>query len=1222
MYGLAVGVALPRYLHGLIEREATAVLGRQLSVGALHINPFLFRATVEDLRLGAQQGDQPLLSIARLEVRVAPLESLFRRGVVLSGLRVDQPAVRFSRLAAGRFSFSDIIDRLKARPSAPGPSEPARFALNNIELHDGLIEFDDKPVSLQHRIDNIDIGLPFISSIASHVAVKVKPTIKARLNGTVLALDGEVTPFADHREATLDLNLDPFDVTRYLAYLPDKLPVKVTAAHLATQLKLVWHERPATGAMFTLRGEAALSEVQLTDTAGKDLLGWRRLQVELLDVQPLATPLRVALGKVVWFEPRLALHRRADGSIALPGLSAASSSTTTTTPVARAQSMPAASASKSAASSSGAVQISLASLQVQRGSVSWRDDAVPGGFSSELTPLDLKLEGLNLQKGARPAQLTASVEAATTGELKAQGSVDVNSGAVDVQLALAALQLERYRPYYAEALGAAQPSGGVSAAVRLAWLPGEQGGLRLSQGSFDVANLRVPDLADGSAEAKAKAKPKPKLQTQPTAARPPAIRVAQLHLGEISLDMAKQQFTLGELRSRDASVRVLRDARGINLARLFAAPDKPEVATTQTVATSTSAGAASSATTAKPWQIRTGKADISAWNASIEDRTGREPVSLSLEQLSLQAEGLGPEAMGKLGVAAVVNRKGKLRVDGRLGLSPLRGKLTADLQAIDLLFAQPYVNSVMHVLLTQGVLDARGDLEFSLPPEQKPRISWNGDVAVSGLNLLDEANDADFLRWKRLAATRLSYSTEPASLSLNRLQLDDFYTRLILNDKGQLNLSAMLGQKSPSAEAGAPASEAKPEAKAESRPEAKADMQAPAIKVRLDEVLLSGGQINFSDRFVKPAFDMRVGGLAGSLRGLASDADAVAELDLKGSVDQVAPISIAGKLNPLRRDKVLDIVAKVTDIDLTSTSPYSGRYAGYGISKGKLSMSLDYHLHDGKLTAGNELRLDQLTFGDAVDSPDATSLPVRLAAALLKDRNGVIEVDLPVSGTLDDPEFSIGRVLLRALTNLITKAVRSPFTALSAVFGGGEELSRVEFAAGIAELSPATQTRLEALSKALVERPSLVLDVAGVAETASDTPGLRRAALMGRLRALKAANSARRGEAVGDVDALMIAPAEYLPLLQQLYSESPIQRPKNALGLERKLPQAEMEAMLMAPINIGESELRSLANRRAQAVRDWLLGKGKVPAGRVFLVSSQLAADAVGGGPRVEFSLK
>ncbi|MFT3736682.1 MAG: DUF748 domain-containing protein [Rhodocyclaceae bacterium] len=1097
VYGLAVGVALPRYLHGLIEREASLALGRQLSLGALHINPFLLHAVADDVQLAAAQGEQPLLSIARLEVRVAPLESLFRRGVVLSGLRVDQPAVRFSRLAAGRFSFSDIIDRLNARPASPEPSEPARFALNNIELHDGLIEFDDKPVSLQHRIDNLEIGLPFISSIASHVAVKVQPTLKARVNGTVVALDGEVTPFADRREATMALNLDPFDVTRYLAYLPDKLPLKVTAAHLTTQLKLVWDERPATGAMFTLRGEAALSEVQLADRAGQDLLGWRRLQVELLDVQPLATPQRVALGKVVWFEPRLALHRRADGSLALPGVSGSSSSTAA--PVARARPTPATSAPKAAASSSAAPQISIASLQLQRGNVAWRDDAVRGGFSSELAPLELTLQGLGLQKGAKPAQLTASVEAATSGELKAQGTVDVNTGAVDLQLGLSALQLERYRPYYAEALGAAQPSGGLSAAVKLAWLPGEQGGLRLSQGSLDVANLRVPDLVEGTAK--------------PSAAQAPAVRIAQLHFGDMSLDMAKQQFTLGELRSRDANLRVLRDAKGINIVRLFAAPDKPAAASPP--APAAAASAPTPVPAAKPWQIRTGKADITAWNASIEDRTGREPVTLSLEQLSLQAEGLGPEAMGKLGIGAVVNRKGRVRVDGKLGLSPLRGNVKADLQAIDLLFAQPYVNSAAHVLLTQGVLDARGDLEFSLPAEQKPRVSWAGDVAVSGLNLLDEANDADFLRWKRLAATRLSYSTEPASLSLNRLQLDDFYARLILNEKGQLNLSTMLGQK-PAADASAPAAEAekKPEAKAEPKP---ADANAPAMKVRVDEVLLSGGQINFSDRFVKPAFDMRIGGLGGSLRGLASDADAIAELDLKGSVDQVAPISIAGKLNPLRRDKVLDIVAKVTDIDLTSTSPYSGRYAGYGISKGKLSMSLDYHLRDGKLTAGNDLRLDQLTFGDAVDSPDATSLPVRLAAALLKDRNGVIELDLPVSGTLDDPEFSIGRVLLRALTNLITKVVSSPFKALGSVFGGGEELSRVEFVAGSAELSAVTLTRLEALSKALTERPSLVLDVAGVAETTADTPGLRRAVLQGRLRALKAANSARRGEAVGDV---------------------------------------------------------------------------------------------------------
>ncbi len=220
------------------------------------------------------------------------------------------------------------------------------------------------------------------------------------------------------------------------------------------------------------------------------------------------------------------------------------------------------------------------------------------------------------------------------------------------------------------------------------------------------------------------------------------------------------------------------------------------------------------------------------------------------------------------------------------------------------------------------------------------------------------------------------------------------------------------------------------------------------------------------------------------------------DIELQAKLDEAAPVEIKGKINPLAKELFLDIVADAHDIELSPMTPYSVKYVGYGIERGKLSFNVKYKLENRKLSAENKIILNQLTFGDKVESPTATKLPVLLAVALLKDRNGVIDVDLPISGSLDDPQFSVGGLVLRIIINLITKAVTAPFSLLASAFSGGgvsgDELSYVEFAAGRATLDQTDQEKIATLAKALNNRPALKLDIIGRADPSSDLEGLKR----------------------------------------------------------------------------------------------------------------------------------
>jgi hypothetical protein len=288
-------------------------------------------------------------------------------------------------------------------------------------------------------------------------------------------------------------------------------------------------------------------------------------------------------------------------------------------------------------------------------------------------------------------------------------------------------------------------------------------------------------------------------------------------------------------------------------------------------------------------------------------------------------------------------------------------------------------------------------------------------------------------------------------------------------------------------------------------------------------------------------------------------------------------------------------------------------------------MDVKYRIENRKLTANNNIYLDQLTLGERVESPTATTLPVTLAVALLKDRNGVIDINLPISGSLDDPQFSLGGIIVKVIVNLIVKAVTAPFALIGSLFGGGEELSYLEFAPGLATLGGGEAAKLRNLAKALIERPGLRLDVSGRADPAADREGLKRAAIDRKVRAQKFNDLRRQGDAPASADAITVEPSEYEKYLRRAYGEEKFAKPRNLIGLAKDLPVAEMEDLMLANTPVTEDDLRLLANARAQAAKEWLVDQGKVPAERVFIVTPRLTAEGIkdkGKPTRADFALK
>jgi hypothetical protein len=425
----------------------------------------------------------------------------------------------------------------------------------------------------------------------------------------------------------------------------------------------------------------------------------------------------------------------------------------------------------------------------------------------------------------------------------------------------------------------------------------------------------------------------------------------------------------------------------------------------------------------------------------------------------LKVEGLSTAkgSKARLNLQTSVNKRGHVGVVGTLGLAPLAGSLDLDLKTVDLAMLQPYVTEKVKIAITRGNVTSRGRLAFELPAAGGGvKGGFKGALTVGNFASVDKLNATDFLKWKSLYFGGMDIRLSPLAVSIDEIALSDFYTRLILDAQGGLNIREITAQQ---------ATENK-----EAREAATPAQPLPPILIK--RITLQGGNIAYSDRFIRPNYDANLTGMGGQLTGLSSDPGTIAELDLRGRVDNAAPVEVVGRLNPFRQDKALDIHASVKDFELSGVSTYAAKYVGYGIEKGKLSADLKYKVEDRKLTATNEIFLDQLTFGEQVDSPSALKLPVLLAVSLLKNSRGEIDLKLPVGGSLDDPEFSVAGLVVKVIVNLIGKAITSPFALLGSMFGGdSEELAWLDFDPGFARVPEAEEAKLKAISRVMNDKP-------------------------------------------------------------------------------------------------------------------------------------------------------
>ncbi|MES2424858.1 MAG: DUF748 domain-containing protein, partial [Pseudomonadota bacterium] len=967
-------LAVPPLATHYAQKIASEQLGRTVRIGAIDFKPWSLELSVSDIVVAAAGNAVdalPQLQIQRIYLD-AELQSLLRLAPVVDAITVNAPVLRLTHLGEGRYDIDDILAKLQPAPDAP-PSEPQRFALYNLALVGGALDFTDRSVNKTHTLRALELSVPFLSNLESQREVKVEPRLAFTLNGSAFDSAAAATPFAQTRKTDATFKLNGLDLAPYLAYLPAGLPVQLQAGLVDADIQLAFQQSPQLAVR--LSGTAALRQVRLADARSKELLEFAALKLTLADVQPLARSAQITAIDLQ--SPRLLLRRDAAGRLNLLTTAVPEKSKT----VANKQEATPASGQKDIKNTPQETtgwKLALGQFKLSGGTLDWVDETTRPTARLPLTALALQASAVAWPM-AEPAQFSGSAMLEKSALAFSGSGTDKTA---TLTASISALPLALARPYLAQQL-VPQASGTLNAALGLQW---QAPNLVVTAPQLTLADFA---LAEG---------------------KTPLASLKKLELTDATVDLARQSVALGKLTLTQPKATVSRDAQQRWMFERWRTAPAATAATAST----------SAAPPGKPWAIALKDFALDGGAVAFTDNAQRKPVALDIAALRVAMKNIAPDSSkaSPLTVSARVSSgggaPGQLDYKGSLALAPLAADGAVQIQRLPLHALEPYFGDALNIELLRADAGFKGNLRYADAPAG-PSLKLAGDATLEELRAVGAAptgaasdkglqQDEEILRWKSLNLRGVDVALAPGSattVNVAETALADFFARLVVNETGRINLQDLVKS---SATAAAPdASKSGAASPASTPANGQNDIKSaanPAAIINFGPISLLNGQVYFSDRFIKPNYSANLSDLVGKLGAFSSQAvpgqpPQLADLELRGRAEGTASLEILGKLNPLAQPLALDITGKVRDLELPPLSPYAIKYAGYGIERGKLSLDVNYTvLPDGQLTAGNKFVLNQLSFGEKVEGAP-NSLPVKLAVALLADRNGVIDINLP-----------------------------------------------------------------------------------------------------------------------------------------------------------------------------------------------------------------------------------
>ena len=1160
LYSIAGFWLLPAVLKNVLEKKLTENLKRTVSIQTIQINPYLFKVTVNNFRVKDLTGEDLFVAFDQLFVDLEAV-SLFKRALVIKTLILTGPQFNLTRYKDLTYNFSDLAK--SSKPAKNNTSKPFLFSVNNIEIKNGSILFLDEPKSTTHRVTNLNFAIPFLSNVEHEVKINVHPAFSAIINDTPVNLTGRTIPFDNSRKTLFEINVSKLNIPEYLAYLPQEGDMTLKSGYLDIVATLGFEMVQGNKPKINLTGDFSLTDVDVAQIQGESYLVIPQLDLTILDSNPMA--LDFHLSRISIHEPRFLLRRSSNGDIL---------------PLSQFRKNPEAGQETRQTQDSGRKpKLVVDEITVNSGTIHFDDQGTAEPFATTLKPFDVKVKNLStLENGEAAYEISMLSEAEES--IAIDGTLSLNPLRVNLHAAMEDLKLPRFKPYYSEFIIPQVAEGSLDLAANISYTQEE------NKNSFLVDNITA--LFDSIA---INDKDNAKL-----------LNISELSIRGSSLDLDGQQLIVGDFSASNGELHLVRQKDGLVILKELLRPREA-----QNEKTSGGENGPGSS-----WKTTLQKGTIDQFSILLLDYIPAEPTNVVIDNIKLDVTNISTaeNTQGEIALDLHIDKKGIFSLKGMLGINPLSTSLAVGLKKLPVKTLQPYFADRVNMIINDGAIALDGQIIVSQDKDKAIATQFHGKGEIDNFVSFDPLVGEEFLKWTELRVDGIDYSTSRFALKVKEIGWKDFYNKILLFDNGTLNLETIFKKSGESDNV--VSHESKTEKPKEDR---------HSLLIEIGDIRLENGKFDFLDRKITPHYASSLSEIKGTITGLSSRPEVIAEVDISGKLNQQAPLDIKGRVNPLSNNLFADLTINFDNIELSPTSPYTGKYIGYTVSKGKLSLALKYRVEARKITAQNKFFLDQFTLGETVESPDSLHLPVSLAIALLKNRNGEITLNIPVQGNLDDPEFSIGPIVLKAIVNLIAKAATSPFALLGALIPGGEELQYVDFAYGSSLIETKYQSGLETIAKALYERPALKMDIKGNVHFQQDKEVLHNLRFQELLKKEKYKKISRKKDESTPLDEIIIQPDEYETYLKAAYKEAKFDKPRNILGFAKSLPPEEMEKLLRDNIIITADDLRLLAIQRAEVVKSFLVETGPVESERLFIIEPEISEDK-STAPRVEMSIK
>lgn len=682
------------------------------------------------------------------------------------------------------------------------------------------------------------------------------------------------------------------------------------------------------------------------------------------------------------------------------------------------------------------------------------------------------------------------------------------------------------------------------------------------------------------------------------------------------LDLEARQISLERVRLDGGHAEALMEKEGIlNFERMLAED------TTGKIKKEIAEAGEEAKTEGRPWSVAIAAVEASGFSVAFTDQTLSPPPAVSLENITLKLSDIHSEGKTPIPFEASLDLKqgGSVKTKGRFTIAEKSAEAAIQVSKVNLTSVQPYVAKFALLSLDSGAFSLAGEITRK-EGKKGPSTTFSGKADILDLLVKEAETGQRFLAWKAMNVSDIKLSLEPDRLEIGEVRLSDLFGKLIIYEDKSVNLKNVVRDQHEEGEETAPKAEA-----------------SDSFPVNVRRIRIDKGNLDFADLSLRPQFAAKIHELKGAIVGLSTEEGERAQVELEGRVDEYGTSKIKGELEPFDPKRFTDVSMIFRNVEMTNLTPYSAKFAGYRIASGKLSLDLRYLIKQSELQGENQIILDKLTLGEKVDNPDAPNIPLDLALGLLKDADDRIDIGLPVSGNLEDPQFSYSHLIWKALLNLFTKIITAPFRALGAMLGvEKEDLGTVAFEPGKAALPPPEQEKMKALSEALAKRPQLTLKIQGRYDPAGDGGAMKTLAVRQEI-AKRIGREPAPGEEPEPVDvanpqvqqaiedlvkerispeALATAKEEALNKAAETVKEGKEEVKKAqkaepaALSADRS---RELYTALLEKVReaqpVTEGELQDLGRDRAEAIKQELVAKGKVDGGRLMIMEPTKAEE-------------